>query len=127
MQTKIVIRDFERTQELENYLQTKIEESIAPFLKNFENSFVYVKVQEDRHRTLGRKPHFQCQVRLKIPGTKTMMTVNRDGDHFYDCVQKVTDTLREMVSKKHRQIASLQARRKKTIATIPYDYSHFVA
>ena len=127
MQTKIVIRDFERTENLESYLQTKIEESIAPFLKNYDNSTIFVKVQEDRHRTEARKPHFQCEVRLKIPGLRGQLRVHKDGDHFYDCVQKVTDTLREVMGRKHRQMASLQSRRKKTITSVPYDYSHYVA
>lgn len=127
MQTKIVIRDFERTENLEIYLQTKIEESIAPFLKNYDNSKIYVKVQEDRHRSELRKPHFQCEVRLTLPKSKGTLTVRKEGDHFYDCVQKVTDTLREVMGRKHRQMASLQARRKQTITSVEYDYSHYVA
>ena len=127
MQTQIVIRDFERTENLEIYLRTKIEESLAPFLQNYENSSVFVKVQEDRHRSLTRKPHFQCEVRLKIPRFKTFITVKKEGDHFYDCVQKVTDTLHEVMGRKHHQMASLQARRKKRITDVPYDYTHFVA
>ena len=127
MQTKIVIRDFESTENLQQYLQSKIEESIAPYLKKFEDSFVYVKVHEDRHRNQNRKPHFQCYVRLQIPGAHTVLTVQKDGDHFYDCVQKVTDTLSEVMGRKHRQLSSLQARRKKTITSIPYDYDHYSA
>lgn len=127
MQTKIVIRDFETTEDLQNYLQTKIEESIAPFLKNFEDSSLFVRVQEDRHRTEDRKPHFQCDVRLTIPGAHMTVTVRKDGDHFYDCVQRVSDTLHEVMSRKHRQLASLQARRKKTITSVPYDYTHYIA
>ena len=126
MQTQIVIRDFERTENLEDYLRTKIEESLTPFLQNYENSTIFVKVQEDRHRSLTRKPHFQCEVRLKLPRKKMFITVRKEGDHFYDCVQKVSDTLREVMGRKHHQMASLQARRKKTITEIPYDYEHDV-
>ena len=127
MQTQIVIRDFERTENLEDYLRDKIEESLSPFLQNYENSTIFVKVQEDRHRSLTRKPHFQCEVRIKLHRKKMFITVRKEGDHFYDCVQKVSDTLREVMGRKHHQMASLQARRKKTITEIPYDYEHDVA
>lgn len=127
MQTKVVIRDFETTENLQTYLQSKIEESIAPFMKNFDDSNLFVRVQEDRHRTGVRKPHFQCDVRLTIPGAHLTITVRKEGDQFYDCVQRVADTLHEVMSRKHRQLASLQARRKKTITSVPYDFEHYSA
>ena len=68
MQTKIVIRDFERTENLEDYLQGKIEDSIYPFLQQFPDSQVQVTVNEDRRRSSTRKPHFECTVLSSMPG-----------------------------------------------------------
>ena len=120
MQTKIVIRDFETTENLQVYLQTKIEDCILPFLKQYPKSEVQVKVEEDRHRSINRKPHFKCSVLLKITSSKPLIQIERSGDHFYTCVEEVCQTLKDVLRRKHRRLASLQSRRKLTITEIPY-------
>ncbi|OFZ32055.1 MAG: hypothetical protein A2622_12560 [Bdellovibrionales bacterium RIFCSPHIGHO2_01_FULL_40_29] len=120
MQTKIVIRDFERTENLEDYLQGKIEDSIYPFLQQFPDSQVQVTVNEDRHRSSTRKPHFECTVLLNMNHPKSVIRVHRSSDHFYTCVQEVTETLTGVLRRKHRQLSSLQARRRPTLNDIPY-------
>ncbi len=120
MQTKIVIRDFENTENLNQYLQTKIEQTITPFLKQYPNSEVQVKVAEDRHRSLNRRPHFECTVLLKIKNSKPLIQVQRSSDHFYTCVDEVCATLKDVLQRKHRQLASLQSRRKTPLKEIPF-------
>lgn len=119
MQTKIVIRDFEPTENLQNFLQDKIEETIFPFLQQFPKTEAQVTVHEDRHRTEIRRPHFECVVLLKIPNSKSVIRVERSGDHFYTCVNKVCETLTQVLRRKHRQLASMQARRKMKITDLP--------
>ena len=119
MQTKIVIRDFEPTENLQNYLQDKIEDTIYPFLQQFPNAEAQVTVHEDRHRTENRRPHFECIVLLKIPNSKSIIRVERSGDHFYTCVHDVCETLTQVLGRKHRRLASMQARRKVKISDLP--------
>ncbi len=119
MQTKIVIRDFERTENLQTFLQTKIEDTIYPFLQQFPKSEVQVTVFEDRHRTENRRPHFECIVLLKIPNSKSIIRVESHGDHFYTCVHDVCETLTQVLRRKHRRLASKQSRRKLRLSQIP--------
>lgn len=119
MQTKIVIRDFESSENLQVYLRSTIEDSIQPFLKQYPKTEVQVRVEEDRHRSANRKPHFKCSVLLKLTSSKPLIHVERSGDHFYSCVEDVCQTLKDVLRRKHRQLASLQSKRKLKIAEIP--------
>ena len=119
MQTKIVIRDFENTETLNSYLQSRIEDTLSPFLQQFPKSEIQVRVQEDRHRSITRKPHFECTVLIKLNHVTPVIQVHRTGDHFYSCVQDVCNTLKEVLGRKHRRLASLQARRKMKLQDVP--------
>ncbi len=119
MQTKIVIRDFKSWENLQVYLQTTIEDSIQPFLKQFPKTEVQVRVEQDRHRSANRKPHFKCSVLLKLTRSKPLIHVERSGDHFYSCVEDVCQTLKDVLGRRHRQLASLQSKRRLKIAAIP--------
>lgn len=119
MQTKIVVRDFKSSENLQLYLQTTIENSIQPFLKQYPKTEVLVRVEEDRHRNASRKPHFKCSVLLKLTSFKPLIHVERAGDHFYSCVDDVCKTLKDVLRRKHRQLASLQSKRRLKISEIP--------
>ena len=58
MKTQLIIRDFKRTEGLENFLKTRIEECVSQFFTRTENAQLSVKAQEERHRTENRKPSF---------------------------------------------------------------------
>ena len=119
MQTKIVIRDFENTETLNSHLQSSIEDTLSPFLQQFPKCEIQVRAQEDRHRSITRKPHFECTVLVKLNHTTPVIQVHRSGDHFYTCVHDVCNTLKEVIGRKHRKLASLQARRKMKLDDVP--------
>lgn len=111
MKTQVTIRDFKRTEGLETFIRNKIEDCISQFYTRHDKAQVSVTAQEERHRTLTRKPNFLCEVRLKIPGSKTFIQVKRAGTNFYECVENVSNALREIVRRKHRQTVAINSRR----------------
>ena len=127
MKTQLVIRDFKRTEGLENFLKSRIEECVSQFFSRTENAQLSVKAQEERHRTATRKPSFLLEVRLKLPGSKLMYHVKRTGENFNDCVEKVSNALREVMRKKHRQTVAINSRRKQLWANQNSDYGESVA
>lgn len=112
MKTQVTIRDFQRTEGLENFIKSKIEDCVSQFFTRTENAQLSVKAQEERHRTLTRKPSFLCEVHLKMPGSKTFFHVKRTGENFYQCVENVSNALREIMRRKHRQTVAINSRRK---------------
>ena len=112
MKTQVTIKDFERTEGLENFLRDKFESCISQFYTRHDNTQLSVRAQEDRHRTANRKPSFLCEVNLKMPNSKLLFHVKRTGKNFYDCVEQVSSALREIMRRQHRQTVAINARRK---------------
>lgn len=111
MKTQVTVRDFTRTEGLENFLITKLEDCVSQFFSRHDNAQLTIKAQEERHRTTNRKPTFSCEVHLKMPGSKTYFQVRRTGANFHECVEGVSNALREMMRRKHRKIMAINSRR----------------
>lgn len=98
--TTISIKDFPKTQEIENYLIMHSEGIVKPFMGN-QNFSLKVKVAEDSKRNKFRRPHFKCEIFLKLPGSKQIVKVLKSSFNFHDCVQGAGNALKEVVRRWH--------------------------
>lgn len=111
MSTELLIRDFNRTEGLENYLLTRIEDHISTFLKLDKDYRLKVKVCEDSHRQQNRKPHFICEVILKLKSSKQVLKVTKSGYDFYKCVSDTGVALKKILERRHAKEVTRRTRR----------------
>jgi hypothetical protein len=111
LKTQVIIKDFKRSENLETYLKNKIEDCVSHFFPRHQNASLSVKAQEESHRTETRRPSFLCEVRLKLPQSKTFFHVKRTGANFHECVEQVAGALREIMRRKHKKTVAINSRR----------------
>lgn len=103
MNTEVLVKGFAKTDGMEEYLRTHTENLIEPFLKNgYRDREVTMRVivDEDSHRTQTRKPHFTCEVHLSLPGSDKYIKIKKQGSDFYECVNKVGSTLKQVLRRR---------------------------
>ena len=99
MQIDIYYGDITRTESLEHYLDDKIETSLGDFLRNDKGAHVTMRVQQDRHRTVNRKPHYTVEILLKISWSKSLIKVVKSGDNFKRAVVQAVAAARTQMAK----------------------------
>lgn len=102
MNTKVLVKGFTKTEGMEEYLRQHTENLIEPFLKyeGRREATLKVIVDEDSHRTQTRKPHFSCEVHLEMPGSGKFIKIKKQGSDFYECVNKVGQTLKQVLRRR---------------------------
>lgn len=106
MKTEMVIRDIRRTESLEDYLTSHIEDVVESMIPNRRDITLRMKVSEDSHRTDLRRPHFECSVYLKV-GKQRPIHITKQDASFHICVERLGSALRETLRRSHQKAAPL--------------------
>lgn len=112
MQTDIFYRDITKTENLEDFLTSKVEGMVAKYLKDDEDSHLTVRVETERRRSQNRKPAFTCELILKPTHTKSVLKVKKTNEDFYTCIGDAISALKSLLS--HRASRQAEHHRRET-------------
>lgn len=101
MSTEVIVKDFESTDSLGNYLQSYTEGIIDESFPTNHGYALKVTVGENSHRNQDRKPNFQCSINLRFDGFKKVYKVTKQGPQFYDVVADAGHALKRILRRRH--------------------------
>jgi ribosome-associated translation inhibitor RaiA len=86
MKTEFVMKGFQKTASMEHFLRHHTIDVIQSFLQEESDMHLRVSVDEDSHRNQARKPHFVCEVQLKMGRAKKYFKVRKGSNNFHEAV-----------------------------------------
>lgn len=100
MKTNLYYRDITRTENLESYLLSQAENEVEPFIKDDSEAHLTIRVESERHRSLTKKPVFNCELLLKTTSDKKVFKVRKGDENFYNSVVQSIEALKQMLRKR---------------------------
>jgi ribosomal subunit interface protein len=107
MNAEVDFRHIEENEHLLAFVSAKTVSTAEHFLEG-QQYHIEVKIDTDRSRNATRKPHFMCEVILRIAGHKRAIVIKKTNDNFYQSVSKVSHALKKVLrrmsakSERHR-------------------------
>ncbi len=100
MKTEFLAKGFTHTKSTNQFLKDVTAELVGAYLKNDRDIHLRVTVDEDRHRSQGRKPHFVCEIQLKCASSKRYWKVHKASDDFHSAVLEASHAMRTVLQKR---------------------------
>ena len=100
MKTEFLTKGFKHTESTDQFLKDVTEELLTEYLKNDRDIHLRVTVDEDRHRSLTRKPHFVCEIQLKCASSKRYWKVHKASNDFRSAVLEASHAMRTVMKKR---------------------------